>query len=78
MTLPNERSRAVLGAANVLRDLLDPDKHPETTAETRREITWALRHYPARWEINAIARLCPDYFESVDDAVAIKQGLKES
>ena len=69
MTMPNERSRAVLGAAEVLKELLDPQKHPETTEETRRHIKWALRHYPDRHEINAVAWLCPDYFERVDEVI---------
>lgn len=47
MTMPNERSRAVLGAAEVLKELL---------------------RLP----------ICPEYFEYVDDAEAIKQGLKSS
>jgi len=76
--MPYERSRAVLGAAEVLKELLDPKKHPETTDETRQHIKWALRHYPDRWEINAVARICPEYFEYVDDTEAIKQGLKAS
>lgn len=66
MTMPSERSRAVLGAAEVLKELLDPQKHPETTEETRHHIKWALRHYPDRRVINAIARQCPDYFERVE------------
>ena len=69
MTLPYERSRAVLGAAEVLKELLDPQEHPETTEETRRHIKWAPRHYPDRRAINAIARQCPDYFDWVDEAV---------
>jgi len=72
MTLPDERSRAVLGAAEVLKELLDPQKHPETTEETRQDIKWALRHYPNRHEVNAVARQCPDCFGYVDDAEVIK------
>ncbi len=75
MTMPNERSRAVLGAGEILRELLDREKHPETTEETRRHIIWALRHYPGRSEINAVSRDSPDYFEYVDDEEARKQGL---
>lgn len=66
MTLPDERTRAVLGAAKVLRGLLDPEKHPEISEMTRRDIRWALRHYPDRDEINVVAGRCPDYFAKAD------------
>jgi len=74
MTMPDERTRAVLGAAEVLKEQLNPQKHPETTDETRRHIRWALRHYPDRHEINGIALLCPEYFARVDEAVNAKAG----
>ena len=72
MTMPYERTRAILGTEEILRELLDSSKHPETTAETRRDIKWALRHYPERHNIDNIARECPDEL-SRTDAPEIKQ-----
>jgi len=66
MTMPYERTRAILGTEEILRDLLDSSKHPETTEETRRDIKWALRHYPERHNINKIARECPDVLSRTD------------
>ena len=66
MTLPYERTRAILGAEELLKELLDPNKHAETTAETRRDIKWALRHYPEEHDINTIAQNCPDELSRTD------------
>ena len=66
MTMPHERTRAILGAEEVLRGLLDRNKHPETTDETRRDIRWALRHYPEPHNIDNIARECPDELSRTD------------
>ena len=67
MTMPNERSRALIGAAELLKELLNPEKHPEITVETRRDIKWVLRHYPDRHMINAMALHCPDYLSETGE-----------
>lgn len=38
MTMPYERTRSVVWADELLHELLDSQKHPETTAETRHQI----------------------------------------
>lgn len=43
MTMPNERTRALLMAGDLLRELLNSEDLPE---EIRRQIVVVLRHYP--------------------------------
>ena len=67
----------VLGAGELLKELLNPEKHPEITVETRRDVKWVLRHYPDRQVINAMASHCPDYLERLIDEVPKKVPLPD-
>jgi hypothetical protein len=57
MTLPNERYRAILNAEQFLKQLLVDDKMPK---EVRENARWCLRHYPTKFDLDEIARACPD------------------
>ncbi len=46
MTLPDERTRAVLWTRAFLIRLLDPKKSPRVPLNIRREASCLLRHYP--------------------------------
>jgi len=46
MTLPDERTRAVLSAGDFLLDLLDPKKTPRVPLSVRRRASAVLHHFP--------------------------------
>ena len=51
MTIPIERTRAVLNTRDFLRDLLDPKKTPRIPKEVRRRAGSLLRHYPSDYDL---------------------------
>ena len=55
MTMPHERTYALLYAGEMLADLLDTSKTPGVPEEIRERALWVLRHYPSPMEIIAIA-----------------------
>jgi hypothetical protein len=55
MTMPNERTRALLFAYDLLNDLCAEAKTPGVPAEIRERALHVLRHYPDRFEIASIA-----------------------
>jgi hypothetical protein len=55
MTMPNERTRALLFAYDLLNDLCAPGKTPGVPDEIRDRALHVLRHYPDRYEIASIA-----------------------
>lgn len=66
MTLPYERSRAVLATANFLRRLASPyntnglKKIPKDVREEARRL---LRHYPHAYELHEAAKAAPAVFD---------------
>ena len=62
MTLPIERTFAVLNAEQFLKDLRDPKKYPRVPKVVREEASRLLRHYPSKYNMKYIA----DSFEEVD------------
>ena len=54
MTIPTERTRALLYARDFLYSLLDPKQTPRVPRAIRREAGNRLRHYPAPYEIAKI------------------------
>lgn len=60
MTLPDERYRALLGAEQFIKDLLDPSKTPRVPRAVRAQARSVLRHYPGPYYIEEIARRAPD------------------
>jgi hypothetical protein len=51
MTIPSERTRAVLYTQDFLKDLLDPTKTPRVPKEIRRRAHSLLRHYPSDYDM---------------------------
>lgn len=63
MTLPDERYRSLLYARDLLYRLLDSKQRPKSVKELRRQVLVALRHFPAEYELERMAKKCPDLFE---------------
>ena len=62
MTLPDERYRAVQQAERLLKDLCSPSKTPRVPRMLRERAAGALRHYPARWDLDRAAEAAPHIF----------------
>lgn len=54
MTIPSERTRAVLYTQDFLMDLLDPKKTPRVPKEIRRRASALLRHYPSDYDMEMV------------------------
>lgn len=54
MTLPTERTNAVLRTERFLIDLRDPKKYPRVPNAVREEASRCLRHYPSRYNMKYI------------------------
>lgn len=67
MTMPYERTRALIFARELLEELRDRTKHPETTEQTKHAIYITLRHFPEIWEMNMLADAAPDHLARLDD-----------
>ncbi len=65
MTLPDERTRAVIYTQQFLRDLLDPKKTPKVPREVRKRAYACLRHYPWSTDVDSAAKLVPSVFGRV-------------
>lgn len=68
MTLPRERFNALLKVRRFLRALLDPKATPRIPKAIRKEAYYTLKHYPSDWEIERIAKKCPDILGDDTDA----------
>ena len=55
MTIPAERTRAVIHTRQFLYDLLDPKKTPRVSKSIRESARHCLRHYPTDFEMEIIA-----------------------
>ena len=51
MTLPVERTNAVLNVERFLMDLRDPKKYPRVPKAVREEASRLLRHYPSQYNM---------------------------
>ena len=60
MTIPVERTRAVIQTREFLFALLDPKKTPRVRSEIRKQAYWCLRHYPGHHDLVVSARRLPD------------------
>ena len=54
MTLPIERTQAVLQVERFLLDLRDPKKYPRVPKAVREEASRLLRHYPSKYHMEYI------------------------
>lgn len=55
MTVPVERTNAVIYTEQFLVDLLDPKKTPRVPKSIRQQASRLLRHYPSRFHMETIA-----------------------
>ncbi len=54
MTMPSERTQAVLRVERFLLDLRDPKKYPRVPKAVREEASRLLRHYPSQYNMKYI------------------------
>jgi hypothetical protein len=55
MTIPIERTNAVIRTEKFLLELLDPKKTPRVPRLIRQDARNLLRHYPSEFDMNMIA-----------------------
>lgn len=63
MTLPIERTNAVLRTEKFLIDLRDPKKYPRVPKAVREEASRLLKHYPSQYNMTYIK----ESFEPLDE-----------
>jgi hypothetical protein len=56
MTMPVERTRALIWARELFEELLDSDLNPHVPKNIRDQARCVLRHYPSRSEIESLAK----------------------
>ena len=65
MTLPDERYRAVIETQKFLAEILNTPRVPKEIKAQARSL---LRHYPNAYDMQLVARHCPDIFaERMED-----------
>lgn len=62
MTIPYERTRAVVQTRELLKRLLDPKATPRVPRWLRGQAETLLRHYPTFADIERVHRDVPDLF----------------
>lgn len=55
MTLPFERTRAVVNVEQFLMDLCDPQRTPKIPKEIRRRAGSLLKHYPSKFDMEVVS-----------------------
>lgn len=68
MTMPSERTSAVVHTAEFLRDLTMPSVTPEVPHAVREEARRLLRHYPGRGDMSLVHGVMPQWFGELPDA----------
>lgn len=63
MTIPVERTRAVLDTRDFLTSLLNPKLTPRVPADIRRRARGLLKHYPAKFHMTDTCIVLPDTWE---------------
>lgn len=66
MTIPVERTRAVVAGYEFLRDLLDPKKTPRVPRDIRLRAIRVLRHFPFPFQMDSTAKKCPELFGRIE------------
>lgn len=64
MTTPQERYRNLLQGRKLLEELCDPGRTPRVPGIVRDRARGILRHYPSDWDLENIARQCPEYLDT--------------
>lgn len=62
MTMPHERTRAIMATREFLRELMDRDAMPNIPDSVRRQALVLLRHYPSASDIAIASMACPNWF----------------
>ncbi|WP_157040520.1 BPSL0761 family protein [Polaromonas naphthalenivorans] len=62
MTLPAERTRAIIYTKQFLERLLVPRLTPDVPESVRQEARGLLRHYPGTDDLEIAHRALPDWF----------------
>lgn len=65
MTVPRERTNAVMFTETFLLSLIDPKQTPRVPKAIRQEAHRLLRHYPSRFEMEVIATREDDEPEAI-------------
>ena len=67
MTLPNERTYAVLNARRFLMKLLDPKATPRVPKAIRKEAYWILKHYPHPYDFYMLFKYKNEIFAETEE-----------
>jgi hypothetical protein len=62
MTMPKERTRAVLQTRDLLLELADSTANSEIPSRIRDEAACLLRHFPGSGDMAIASRSCPEWF----------------
>ena len=62
MTVPAERTRALVCTHGFLKDLLNPGVTPGVPKDVRATAKWLLRHYPDPGTVQYAHNVCPVLF----------------
>ena len=60
MTVPAERTRAVIQTREFLLDLITPKRTPGVPRAIREQALRHLRHYPGNYEFDRLHKLVPE------------------
>jgi len=71
MTLPDERTRAVLYTRDFLLKLLDPKKTPKVPRLIRKEALRLLRHYPTLLDLKLCLKKGAKIFGKIKELTKI-------
>lgn len=64
MTTPQERYRNLLQGRKLLEELCDPGRTPRVPGIIRDRARGILRHYPTDWDLENMAKHCPDQLDT--------------
>jgi hypothetical protein len=67
MTIPTERTRAVLATRQFLFALTNPGQTPNVPENIREQALSLLRHYPDDGDMNLVGLACPNWFAISDE-----------
>ena len=65
MTIPYERTRALIETKSFLLKLVDPKRLPRVPKSVRQHAEFLLRHYPSYDHIELAHKALPNYFGPV-------------
>jgi hypothetical protein len=67
VTMPDERTRAILHARQFLYELMDPKKTPKVSAKVRIRARQILKHFPSDHDMGYAADGAPSTFGHLED-----------